>query len=248
MMSTADNQAERDATLPAVQRIQGRVDAVDNGHVFGWAWHADKPTERLLIEAVYDGKVVASVTADRARVDLRRNGIGDGSYAFDLQVDAGLESLAERLIIRAVAASGETSVLRVPSTDERAAEAAVAVPIARVLERLELLLAAQRQLHLGQRETGTAMTTLTERIDALAGKDGAIEAAVTHVASAQSDVGERVASIEIFLSRFDTTLAGFDKRLQALQKVGANEVKPMIIMLAMLAGFVAGALLVLFLK
>lgn len=244
-MTSQTTETTNAAAAPG-DRIQGRVDAIDKGHIFGWAWHADRPTERLTVEAVHDGRVVARVIADRTRVDLRRNGIGDGSFAFDLQVDNAID--LEQVIIRAVAGTGESQVLRIPSTDERAAEAAVAVPIARVLERLEFLLVAQRQLQLAQRDTSTAMVALTERIDALAGKDGAIQAAVTHVSGAHDEVAERVTSIEVFLSRFDTTLAGFDQRLRVLQKVGSSEVKPLVIMLATLVGFVGGALLLFFLR
>lgn len=247
-MSTPE--PERQDVVPAAtgSRMQGRVDAIDNGHVFGWAWHADLPNERLRIEACYDGKVVATAIADRARVDLRRNSIGDGSYAFDLQVDAGLDDLAERLTIRAITAAHEAMVLRIPSTGERAAEAAVAVPLARVLERLDLLVAAQRHLQFGQRETGTTITALLERIDDLVAAGGPIEGAVARIAGTQQEVEERVGAIEIFLSRFDGTLAGFDKRLTALHKVGSSEVKPLVIMLATMLGFVTGAVLVLFVR
>ncbi|WP_375449412.1 hypothetical protein [uncultured Devosia sp.] len=245
----SNSEAERsDQAISVGPRMQGRVDAIDGGHVFGWAWHADAPSERLNIEASYDGKVIAKAIADRARVDLRRNGIGDGSYAFDLHVDGKLDGLQERLTIRAITATGEAIVLRIPSSDERAAEAAVAVPLSRVLERLDLLVAAQRQLQLGQRDTGGTMKTLAERIDALCAEGGAIETAVARVSGAQNEVAERVGSIEIFLSRFDGTLAGFDKRLAALQKVGSSEVKPLIIMLATMLGFVGGAVLVLFIR
>ncbi|WEK03639.1 MAG: hypothetical protein P0Y65_15785 [Candidatus Devosia phytovorans] len=229
------------ATTPVLQRMQGRVDAIDAGHVFGWAWHAERPTERLTIEAIYDGRVIATATADRARVDLRRNGIGDGSYAFDIQVDDNLPDLLQRLSIRAVASDAEAITLRIPSSDERAAEAAVAVPLARVLERMELLIAAQRQTQFGQRE-------MTTRIDALAGEEGQIGLAVSQVASAQSDLATRVTSLEVFLSRFDVTLGGFDRSLKTLQKVGSSEVKPLVIMLATMLGFVTGAVLVMFLK
>lgn len=236
------------AIAPEPQRMQGRVDAIDAGHVFGWAWHAERPTERLTIEAVYDGKVIAKVEANRARVDLRRNGIGDGSYAFDLQVDGKLPDLIRKLSIRAVTVDGESLLLRIPSPDERAAEAAVAVPLARVLERIELLIAAQRQTQLGQRDTGTGMRELTERIDALAGKEGQLGLAIAQVSTAQADLAQRVSSLEVFLSRFDTTLGGFDRSLKTLQKVGTSEVKPLVIILAMMCGFVGGAVLVMFLK
>jgi hypothetical protein len=247
-MSAVENQNTNAVAAASGPKMQGRVDAVENGHILGWAWHSDKPTERLSVEAVYDGRVIAKAVADRARVDLRRNGIGDGSYAFDLQIDPDLPELTQRLTVRAVAASGELTTLRVPSQDERAAEAAVAVPLARVLERLELLIAAQRQTQLGQRETGGAMKELTTRIDALSGDGGEIDQAVARVAGAQSDIAERVDAIEVFLARFDMTLAGFDQRLGELKTVGNADARPLVIILSVLAGFIAGAALLLFLR
>ena len=245
-MKSIDAQSVSDVSLMPGQRIQGRVDAIDGADVFGWAWHADKPAERLTIEAMIDGKVIATAVADRARVDLRRNGIGDGCYAFNIQLDAEVASNARVLELRAVAASGEATTLRIPSNDERAAEAAVAVPLARVLERLDILVAAQRQLHLGQRDTGLAMKAMTDRLDSLCAEGGILEKAVTDVSRSQTDVADRVGAIEVFLARFDQTLAGFDGRLKALQQVGGNETRALVVMLAMMLGFVLGALLVVF--
>lgn len=244
-MKSIDAHTVSDVSLTPSQRIQGRVDAIDGAQVFGWAWHADKPAERLTIEAVVDGKVIATAVADRARIDLRRNGIGDGCYAFNIELEAEAAGNAHALELRAVAASGEATTLRIPSNDERAAEAAVAVPLARVLERLDLLVAAQRQLHIGQRDTGLAMKTMTERLDGLCAEGGMLEKAVADVSQSQNDVAERVGSIEVFLARFDQTLAGFDGRLKALQQVGGNETRALVVMLAMMAGFVLGAVLIL---
>jgi len=227
------------------QRIQGRVDAVDGTHVLGWAWHADAPGEHLTVEALLNGKVVASAVADRPRVDLRRNGIGDGSHAFAMELDPLAVADAGRLELCAVASSGEKMVLRIPSNDERAAEAAVAVPLARVLEKLDILVAAQRQLHLGQRDTGSAMKHTTERLDQLCAEGGMLEKAVAEVSQSQADLAGRVTAIEIFLARFDETLGSFDGRLKALQQVGGNETRAIVVMLAMMAGFVLGAALVL---
>jgi hypothetical protein len=226
--------------------IRGRVDAIIDGRVQGWAWHPDKSGERLTIEVLAGGTCVLTVSADQARVDLRRNGVGDGSHAFDLTLDPALALDPAELEFRAVASTGDWLTLRVASTDERAAEAAVSVPLGRVLERLDLLLAVQRQLAIGQRETLAGTKALTERVGTLAAEGGAIDTAVSKVSQSQSDLVERVASIEVFLTRFDSTLAGFDKRLTLLQAVGKNEVKPIVIMLSTILGFVVGALLVAF--
>lgn len=239
MSETATVEQPKAEAVPL--RIHGRVDAIDNGHVFGWAWHSGKPTERLRVDALVDGVLVGSVVADRPRVDLRRNGIGDGSYAFDLQLPGGAPDPSSAFELRAVASDGEMQALRIPSDGERAAEAAVAVPLSRVLERLDILIAAQRQLLLSQRDASAKTTTLAERVDSLTANGGLIEASVAAVTAAQTDVTERISAFEVFLARLDGTLASFDQRLTALQKIGSHEVKPLVIILATIAGFVVGA-------
>jgi hypothetical protein len=231
----------------APETIRGRVDAVNEGRVQGWAWHPDHTAERLRIEVVQGGAVIATTLADQARIDLRRNGVGDGSHAFDFRIDAAI-AIDDTISFRAVAANGESAPLRLASVDERAAEAAVSVPLDRVLERLDLLLAFQKQLTIGQRDTLAGTRALTERVGTLSAEGGAIDTAVDRVGQSQADLVQRVASIEVFLARFDTTLGGFDKRMAQLQTVGRSEVKPLVIMLATILGFVAGALLMAFVR
>jgi hypothetical protein len=228
------------------QPLRGRVDAIADGRALGWAWHAGLPDERLRIDVLAAGRVIASVTAEQARIDLKRNGVGDGSHAFDFALPAGYADDAGRLEFRAVASTGETLLLHVASNDERAAEAAVAVPLARVLERLDMLLTVQRQMAIGQRDTLNTTKALTERVSALSAEGGTLDAAVARVAESQGDLTGRVEAIEVFLTRFDSTLAGFDKRLLALQTIGKHEVKPIVIMLATILGFIAGVVLMAF--
>jgi hypothetical protein len=235
--------AASEAPQQVAQPISGRVDAIADRRVLGWAWHPGHPQERLLIECLIDGRKVASVTADQSRIDLKRNGIGDGSHAFDFELTDDAAADIERLQFRALATNGESMVLRVASIDERAAEAAISVPLTRVLERLDLLLSVSRQLVLGQRETFTSTKSLTDRVSKLSSEGGTIETAISQVAESQGDVASRVATIEVFLKRFDTTLASFDQRLTALQTLGKHEVKPIVIILATLLGVVAGVIL-----
>lgn len=234
-------------TTVVAETIRGRVDAIAEGRIQGWAWHPAKSAERLKIEVVRNGTIIASATSDQARIDLRRNGVGDGSHAFDFKIDPAV-IIDDSIVFRAVAADGESQALRVASTDERAAEAAVSVPLDRVLERLDLLLTVQRQLAIGQRDTLAGTKSLTERVGTLSAEGGSIDTAVAKVSESQADLVSRVASIEVFLTRFDNALGGFDRRLSQLQTVGRNEVKPLIIILATILGFVAGVVLMAFVR
>ena len=50
--------------------LKGRVDAIDQGRVFGWAFDPETPEKRLAIRVLLDGKVIAEALADRNRPDL----------------------------------------------------------------------------------------------------------------------------------------------------------------------------------
>ena len=79
-MSTAQKNALAVADQPAASQIQGRLDAIEGRRLFGWVWDSARPTERLLIRILLEGRMICSATADLPRVDLRRNGIGDGGH------------------------------------------------------------------------------------------------------------------------------------------------------------------------
>src|SRR5690606_17479830 len=109
-----------------ISQIQGRLDAIEGRRVFGWVWDRTRPTERLLIRILLEGRMVTSATADMARVDLRRAGIGDGSHAFEAEIPDSVVSVSDNLSVVAVSPStGEEVVLRPPNQDERAVEAAL---------------------------------------------------------------------------------------------------------------------------
>ncbi len=250
--SVASNSPQPAPAAPAAgeaSALAGRVDAVDNGQLFGWVWDRNRPEARLLVRVLLDGVEVATGIADKPRVDLRRNGIGDGHHAFTLDLPPKALQSPERLTVIAVTVDPAAElVLRRPSADEKAAEAAVAAPMARVLDRLDLLVAAQRQLQLGQRDTGTSLKETAQRLDAMSDHEARLEQALGTVRAGQSDLEIRLDQMEIFLTRFDTTLAGFDNRLQALGEQGRNEIKPQFFALAVLIGVGLGLALAIGLK
>ncbi|MGU3495976.1 hypothetical protein ACLBXM_18190 [Xanthobacteraceae bacterium A53D] len=226
--------------------ITGRVDAVDNGQLFGWVWDRNKPDARLMVRVLLDDEEQASAIADKPRVDLRRNGIGDGHHAFSVPLPPKALQSPERLTVIAVSVNPPAEhVLRRPSADEKAAEAAVAAPMAKVLDRLDALVAAQRQLQLGQRDTGSLLKEAATRLDALSDKETRLEEALDVVRAGQGDLTQRMEQMEIFLTRFDTSLAGFDKRLEKLGEQGRNEMKPQFFALAVLIGMGIGLALAL---
>ena len=246
-MTLADNENRPDAqeTARPVQ-LQGRVDAVENDRVFGWVWDAGNPKDRITVQIHLDGRRLSSGVADRPRIDLRRNGIGDGAHAFDLELPQEARAALDGISVLAVSPiDGTDLVLRRPSDDEKAAEAAIAAPLARVLDKLDRLLAAQRQIAVGQRDATNMLKDTIGRLDALASTEGELGEALGLLRGGQSDLARRISDIEVFLMRFDGTLHGFDDRLIALGDRSRHGPRVQFLVLAAMAGVVAGLLIAL---
>ena len=107
--------AEQNNTKP----VNGRVDAIDQGRVFGWAFDPAEPQRRVAIRVILDGKTIAEAAADRDRPDLRRNGIGDGKHAFEIALPEPAASRASDLVVVAVNGPDNEQALRVPRPTSR---------------------------------------------------------------------------------------------------------------------------------
>ena len=89
------------SSMPLEADIRGYLDGVEGRRQHGWAWDRNRPGERLEIFMRIDGSTVASRTADRARIDLRSNGIGDGRHAFEIDIPEGIdESVRPSIVAR----------------------------------------------------------------------------------------------------------------------------------------------------
>ena len=231
-----DVASEQDNAKP----MNGRVDAVDMGKIFGWAFDPMAPDQRLTIRVLLDGKVIAEAIADRNRPDLRRNGIGDGKHAFEIALPDPVQSRASDIVVVARNGRGSEQALRVPQPNEQAAEALIAAPLAKVLDKLDLLMAAQRQLQVSQRSLQRAPEIDAEKTETVGLTDvnNAIE-------SLKVDIGQRLNDLDVHLMRLDGVVAGMEKNLTALRKRANGELKPLLLLLFVLVGFVAGASLVL---
>jgi hypothetical protein len=62
----------------------GRVEAVRDGIVSGWAWQPAAPERRLSVAVLLDGRVVATGVADQRRASLKDAGIGDAAHGFSI--------------------------------------------------------------------------------------------------------------------------------------------------------------------
>jgi hypothetical protein len=214
-MTQANKASAADQKAPA--KIQGRVDAIEGRRLFGWVWDAVRPGERVLVRVLREGRMVASATADMARVDLRRNGIGDGSHAFEIELPEDVAASASSLEVVAVSpATGAETVLQVPTSSERAAEAAISGPLNKVLDRLELLIEAQRRSQIVQRESVQTMRDTAAKVEEIVTQEDGIGQALATVRKMQAEISERIAEAEVVNLRFDKTLADFDRRIEDL--------------------------------
>lgn len=228
----------------AASQIQGRLDAIEGRRLFGWVWDGARPTERLLVRILLEGRMICSATADLPRVDLRRNGIGDGAYAFEVELPEAVAGVSDSLAVVAVSPStGEEIVLRAPSQDERAAEAAINGPLNRVLDRLELLIEAQRRSQFVQREVSNALRETSKQIDEIVSQENGIGTALELVRAGQSELAGRIADIEVFHMRFDTVLADFDKRIRELTTAADRPMRRAVALLIAFGGLSAASAL-----
>lgn len=223
--------------------LKGRVDAIDQGRVFGWAFDPETPEKRLAIRVLLDGKVIAEALADRNRPDLKRNGIGDGNHAFEIALPDTASARAAELVVMASTEKGGELPLRVPKPDEQAAEALIAAPLAKVLDKLDVLMAAQRQLQVSQR------SAIRQKLDDGEESETAGLAAVSDdVASLRTEITQRLTDLDVHLMRLDGVIAGMERSLTALKQRSNGDLKPAFLLLFVLAGFAAGAALALFLR
>ena len=59
----------------------------------------------------------------------------------------------------------------------------------------------------------------------------------------RGDVNQRLTELDVHLMRMDGVVAGMEKRMESLQKRSSGDVKPLFLLLFVLVGFAAGAIL-----
>ncbi|OYR10286.1 hypothetical protein [Brucella grignonensis] len=241
----AQKPAEAQSASPTPQRteaMKGRVDAIEEGRLYGWAFDPSYPTERLIIRVLLDDKPIAEAPADKDRPDLKRNGIGDGMHAFEVMLPQFAVARAGELVVVAANATGAEQKLRVPKPDEQAAEALIAAPMTRILDKLDMLMAAQRQLQVNQRSLQRAAPTIDSAGNAsstdLLDIAGSVDALRT-------DLHQRMTELDVHIMRMDGVVAGLEQRMEDVRKRSSGDIKVLFVLAAVLTGFVAGALLTL---
>ncbi|CAN7654346.1 hypothetical protein [Bosea sp. LjRoot237] len=235
-MHSPDGTVTEASQTPA--RLNGRVDALDGNRLHGWIWDETRPEERLTVRLMRNGLKVQEAVADQGRIDLRRNGIGDGRHAFAMELDDRTAAARDALTIVGVSPStGAELELRLPPPAELAAEAAIAVPLARFFDRVEALIALQRRSQLTQKElldkVGELGVQLAEH------RQREAETKQSEESEGNGAVATRLAELDVFQMRFDQTLRAFDDRLVAIRKEAKAPLRQVTVVLGFLSGLAA---------
>ncbi len=210
-------------TLPAA--IEGRIDTLQDGRIYGWAWDRANPGHPLAVEIRVEAANGASLLlgrgiADHPREDLAGGGIGDGRHAFEIDIALPPDRDPARVValIRSPD-TGATRILTQPSAEEALLDRALAPHLQRIADAINGLRHDQRRLAAAQQGIGRLLQALQEGAAAdRKDRTAAIERQdERHAALADGirDVAERAGGLEVFLLRMDTTLRGFDATLAA---------------------------------
>ena len=80
--------------------VEGQVTFTPPDLVEGWAWAPDEPGRRLQLEITAGGRVIAQITADKLRDELKADGVGDGLYGFRVDLSRLLRRGPHAVTIR----------------------------------------------------------------------------------------------------------------------------------------------------
>lgn len=186
-------QADAAPSRAALPEVQGLVDRALPDRLYGWAWNASNPGERVAVELRLGDALVARTTADLARHDLEKAGVGDGCHAFELPLEAEWIRRASELSVVVRTADGVATPI--PMRVRRQAPETTALPPAGLQRTLDGLAA-------GQERVGAQVADLAARLPGPEERD-----AVRALVAAQAALAERLDTLALWLARLDERLA-----------------------------------------
>jgi len=212
------------AALPRPAELEGLVDNATGHRLYGWAWNAAAPEERVTIELRLGEEVVERAVAERMREDLAKAGVGDGRHAFELPLRSEWAKRAREINVVARAADGSESGLPIRA---RRADIDPTGALQRVLEA-----------------TATSHRQLREELERVAARipanDGGRDDAIRTLAASQAALGDKLDTLSVWLMRVDERLA----TLGAPAPAPARRLDPwQVALCATLAAVLAGAAL-----
>jgi hypothetical protein len=89
--------------------LVGHVERLDGDMLEGWVMDQVNPASPVELEVLVDGEIVATVLANRYRVDLDRAGLAGGRCGFRVAMPASAESMAQ-IEVRRAADGGQVAM------------------------------------------------------------------------------------------------------------------------------------------
>jgi hypothetical protein len=216
---SADQEPADQRSQASEHTIQGFIERIEPQRVSGWAWDSQAPENVLEIEILLDDEILATTRADRFREDLK-NGVGDGCHAFQAFFDDPLpEPARHRIIAVARSRPGGAAVRLVNLLDESRSNwqaSAVAMPTDRVQANagarqwLVQLAAAHRRL---QATCSEALAEVQKALAAEAARAADVAETLKDLQAAQEQLGRQLVALEVFQTRFDSTLKSMEERV-----------------------------------
>jgi hypothetical protein len=189
-MTTTIEKTEATAA-PRAGELEGLVDNATETRLYGWAWNAAAPDERVSVELRLCEEVVANTVADRMRADLAKAGVGDGRHAFELPLKREWAGRHKDLAVIVRAADGTESqlALRVRRADID--------PTGALQRVLEATASSHRQLR----------EELNRIAIRLPSEDSGRDDAIRTLAESQGALTDKLETLTIWLTRMDERLA-----------------------------------------
>jgi hypothetical protein len=101
---------------------EGYLDHCTGSLIAGWVWDRDQPERRFAVEILVDGELLARVAAHQYREDLKKCGIGAGTYGFRYIPPSSIDLESQRISVVVLGADVYLSLSSQPSpiaTDDR---------------------------------------------------------------------------------------------------------------------------------
>lgn len=192
-MTTVIDSPPRPAEAPRapLPEVQGLVDKAHPDRLYGWAWNASRPGERVAVELRLGDAPVARAVADLARHDLEKAGVGDGRHAFELPLEADWIRRASELSV--VVRTEDGVATPIPMRVRR--QAPEALPSGGAQRALDGLAA-------GQERIAAQLAELARRLPGPEERE-----AVQGLVVAQAVLAERLDTLSLWLARLDERLA-----------------------------------------
>ena len=194
MATVLDQPPPRQAEAPPrapLPEVQGLVDKALPDRLYGWAWNASSPGERVAVELRLGDALVARTTADLARHDLEKAGVGDGCHAFELPLEA--EWIRRASEVSVVVRTADGVATPIPMRVRRQAPE-TSLPASGLQRTLDALAA-------GQERMATQIADLAGRLPGPEERD-----AVQALVATQASLADRLDTLALWLARLDERL------------------------------------------